>query len=258
MSAGTKVTVAIVVLFVAVLGIYYGFGGPGPTGLAPTDVLPPAEHDPGSVEPALVQEPMAAVAVDVPGRSIEETLWPQGGPAVTEDVLASGPLSVEDPWVLRAPTLMPEPETQLLRIQTGGARTVEYIVQEDDSLWTIADQWFGDATRWQEIADANPAINPDRLRVGQKIQLPSHQPDSGAVALNRAAALPAARTTTKTSGAGDTAYYTVRSGDTLSTIAHTRYRNASRWREIFDANRAAIGWDPDKLKVGMKLKMPAK
>lgn len=258
MSAGTKVTVAIVVLFVAVLGIYYGFGGPGPTGLAPTEVLPPAEQDPGLPEPAIVQEPTGAVAVGMLGKSIEETLWPQGGPAIADDVVPADPLNVEDPWVLRAPTLMPEPETQLLRVEAGGARTVEYVVQEDDSLWTIAAHWFGDATRWQEIADTNPAINPDRLRVGQKLQLPSHQPGAGAVALNRAAAVPATGTTTKTRAAGETAYYTVRSGDTLSTIAHARYRNGARWREIYDANRAAIGWDPDRLKVGMKLKMPAK
>lgn len=253
MSAGTKVTVAIVVLFAAVLGVYYGFGGPGSAGLTPAEVLPPAEQDPDSpaVEPAVVQDPTGAVAVGLLGQSIEETLWPQGGPTVANDV------QVEDPWVLRAPTLMPEPEARPVQA-AGGARTVEYVVQEDDSLWTIAAQWFGDATRWQEIAEANPAINPDRLRVGQKLQLPSHQPDAGAVALNRAVAVPAAPTTGKARPAAGDAYYTVRRGDTLSTIAQARYHNGSRWREIYDANRTAIGWDPDRLKVGMRLRMPAK
>lgn len=255
MSAGTKVTVAIVVLFVAVLGVYYGFGGPGSTELTPTEVLPPAEQDPDSpaVEPAISQEPTGAVAVGVLGQSIEEILWPQGGPSVADDVQQAAaqpqdPQALQDPWVLRAPTLMPEPETEPVQA-AAGPRTVEYVVQEDDSLWTIAAKWFGDATRWQEIADTNPAINPDRLRVGQKLQLPSHQPDAGAVALNRAVAVAAP------AGIG---YYTVRRGDTLSTIAQARYRSASRWREIYEANRAAIGWDPDRLTVGMRLRMPAK
>jgi len=253
MSAGTKVTVAIVVLFAVVLGIYYGFGGPGSAGLTPMEVLPPAEQDPDSVavEPAVAQDPTGAVAVDLLGQSIEETLWPQGGPTVADDVQA------EDPWVLRAPTLMPEPEAQPVQA-AGGVRTVEYVVQEDDSLWTIAAHWFGDATRWQEIARNNPAINPDRLRVGQKLQLPAHQPDGRTVALNRAVAVPTAPATGKARSVAGDAYYTVRSGDTLSTIAQTLYRQGSRWRDIYDANRTAIGWDPDRLKVGMRLRIPAK
>ena len=46
MSAGTKVTVAIVVSFVVVLGIYYGFGGPNGLPTGSSEVMPPAEDDP--------------------------------------------------------------------------------------------------------------------------------------------------------------------------------------------------------------------
>jgi nucleoid-associated protein YgaU len=49
----------------------------------------------------------------------------------------------------------------------------------------------------------------------------------------------------------------VRSGETLSGIAKHYYGAASQWRRIFDANRDQIE-DPDRIRVGWKLKIPAK
>jgi len=172
------------------------------------------------------------------------------------DVTVQPIFEANDPWVLRAPSLMPEPETALTRTQTsvGPAQTVEYLVQENDSMWTIADQWFGDPTRWQEIARANPNINPDRLRVGQRLRLPA-QKTAGPVGLNRAVDLKRS-SPAPVPGTAQRTYHTVRSGDTLSTIAQKHYHSGSQWRAIYDANRSAIGWDPNRLKVGMRLVIP--
>jgi len=49
--------------------------------------------------------------------------------------------------------------------------------------------------------------------------------------------------------------YVVRAGDTLRSIAVSTYGNEARWREIYRANRAAIG-DPDVLVVGTTLTIP--
>ena len=126
MTAATKVTVAIVVLFAAVLGIYYGFGGPGGAGLAPSELLPPAEAEPGNdtgPNPGLdtagvdaVMDGRAPATNDTSlAQSIEEALWAQGG-ATTTGVLGSDSVTAvtqpDDPWVLRAPTLLPEPEAR--------------------------------------------------------------------------------------------------------------------------------------------------
>ncbi|MEE8458659.1 MAG: LysM peptidoglycan-binding domain-containing protein [Phycisphaerales bacterium] len=263
MSAGTKVTVAIVVLFAVVLGVYYGFGGPD--GRLPAALLPPAEEDP-FVEPRstdpLVQDAGRAKDGDL-ARSIEEALWSQGG-ATTENNAATGVLGSDavsavtqpdDPWVLRAPTLMPEPEARPLGAGTPRSpRTVEYIVQPGDSMWTIARRWYGDGIRWREIANGNPEINPERLNVGQRLQLPARD-DTRTVGLNRSVSIPATRAMTPVP-AGTGRQYTVLAGDTLSTIAEDQYRSESRWREIYQANRTAIGGNPDRLKVGMKLRIP--
>jgi 5'-nucleotidase len=52
--------------------------------------------------------------------------------------------------------------------------------------------------------------------------------------------------------------YEVQSGDTLLSIAEQVYGDATKWRPIYDANKDTIGSDPDKLKLGMKLKIPPK
>ncbi|WP_019503839.1 LysM peptidoglycan-binding domain-containing protein [Pleurocapsa sp. PCC 7319] len=52
--------------------------------------------------------------------------------------------------------------------------------------------------------------------------------------------------------------YTVQSGDTLEKIALKFYGDGSEksWRKIYDANRVALGSDPNQLKVGMVLVIP--
>ena len=64
-------------------------------------------------------------------------------------------------------------------------------------------------------------------------------------------------TTTTASDAGSTDYE-VASGDTLLSIADKTLGDQTQWRRIYDANKDTIGSDPDKLKVGMKLKIPPK
>ncbi|MFN3430726.1 MAG: LysM peptidoglycan-binding domain-containing protein, partial [Candidatus Sericytochromatia bacterium] len=52
------------------------------------------------------------------------------------------------------------------------------------------------------------------------------------------------------------AAYTVRPGDTLSAIAARTLGSASRWRELYELNRVAVGPNPGALKVGTRLRMP--
>jgi nucleoid-associated protein YgaU len=63
-------------------------------------------------------------------------------------------------------------------------------------------------------------------------------------------------TTASQTAGGDS--YTVQSGDTLATIAQQYYGDPTQWRRIYDANKDAIGDDPDKLKLGTKLTIPPK
>ena len=52
------------------------------------------------------------------------------------------------------------------------------------------------------------------------------------------------------------ATYTVKAGDTLSSIAKAHLGNANAYPKIFEANRDQLS-DPDKIKPGQVLKIPS-
>jgi nucleoid-associated protein YgaU len=52
--------------------------------------------------------------------------------------------------------------------------------------------------------------------------------------------------------------YTVAEGDTLATIAEKVYGDSSLWRPIYEANRSAIGENPDNVRIGTTLRIPPK
>lgn len=50
--------------------------------------------------------------------------------------------------------------------------------------------------------------------------------------------------------------HTVAKGDTLYGLARSYYGDHRRWKEIYEANRAAIGGNPNQIRVGQKLIIP--
>lgn len=50
--------------------------------------------------------------------------------------------------------------------------------------------------------------------------------------------------------------YVVKSGDSLAKIAKRELGSSSKWQAIYKLNKATIGADPNKIKVGQKLVMP--
>ncbi|WP_375416967.1 LysM peptidoglycan-binding domain-containing protein [uncultured Hymenobacter sp.] len=62
-------------------------------------------------------------------------------------------------------------------------------------------------------------------------------------------------TPTTSTATGDT--YTVVSGDSLSKIAKNHYGDAAKWHQIYEANKATIGSNPDLIEVGQVLTLPS-
>lgn len=121
-----------------------------------------------------------------------------------------------------------------------------YTVKEGDSIASIWRSISGSERGWEKLLAANPGVDPSRLKIGQVLKVP----DAGA-ATTAASAAPAKAPT----GAGS---YTVESGDTLSRVAAKTLGDSKRWKEIFEANREALGNDPGSLQVGQVLKIPGK
>jgi LysM repeat protein len=120
-------------------------------------------------------------------------------------------------------------------VPVAPAAPQEYTVLKGDSFFTIAKK-FNVTTK--QIQDANPTVQPTKLQIGQKLQIPA----------------PVAPTSTAAPTAPDAnaaEVYTVKSDDTLTKIAADHHTTVK-------AIRAANNLATDKIKVGQKLKMPPK
>lgn len=71
--------------------------------------------------------------------------------------------AAEEPAAEEAAHAEPEPEPE-------PART--YTVESGDTLWAIAEQFYGDGSKYQIIADASGISNPDLIQPGQVLTIP--------------------------------------------------------------------------------------
>jgi nucleoid-associated protein YgaU len=81
--------------------------------------------------------------------------------------------SVPEPEVTTAPdesVPAPAPPGEPEPAPEPAART--YTVEAGDTLWTIAERFYGDGARYQAIADASGISNPDLVQAGQILTIP--------------------------------------------------------------------------------------
>jgi LysM repeat protein len=57
-------------------------------------------------------------------------------------------------------------------IANTGGDDQAYTIKSGDNLSTIAKRFYGQASKYPEVAKANGIDNPDHIRVGQQINLP--------------------------------------------------------------------------------------
>ena len=99
--------------------------------------------------------------------------------------------------------------------------SISYTVQEGDTLWKIAEKYYGSGAYWEKIYQDNSGVisNPDKIYAGQVLVIhltaisnPMQEQDPNLT------------------------YYTVKSGDSLWKIAQQFYGHGWHWRKIFMAN----------------------
>ena len=113
--------------------VLYGFDGPAWSSNTQTDEAPPPPPVAESAEPQVVP---AAVEETAPAPAPEPAAPPPPPP----------------------PPPPPAPRT--------------YTVVSGDTLWAIAERFYGDGSKYQQIADASGVPNPDLIHPGQVLTIP--------------------------------------------------------------------------------------
>ena len=119
------------------------------------------------------------------------------------------------------------------------ANPTDYVIVKGDNFSTIAKKFHVSV---KALLDANPSVEPTKLKIGQSIHVPAAP---ATTAPNAGTAL--ASTNDSTSGQ----MYTVKSGDSLTKIA-------SEFGVTVKALRSENSLKTDKIVVGQKLKIPGK
>ncbi len=171
---------------------------------------------------------------------------------------------------------MTPPVQTAQRTQTGPAfQEKTYVVQEgDNNLAKISKKFYGEQegnrlVNINRIYEANKDTlkSPDKIFVGQKIVIPQPAPavepqpsnvSGGSAVRNVISVGPASTNRTNNNSRTDTGrWYVVKEDDSLWKISAEQLGNGARFEEISKLNTDVLN-DKNKLKPGMKLRLPAK
>jgi LysM repeat protein len=150
------------------------------------------------------------------------------------------PLDTNPPVVVPPVPTNPAPVVFVPPVVTAGT---EYVVVKGDTLGKIARK---NGVKLKALEDANPTVKATKMKVGDKIMIPA---GTGTTAPATAGTSTGADMNSGATGSGET--YTVKSGDTLTKIAKA---NGTTVKQIESENNLTT----TKIKVGQKLKIPAK
>ncbi len=140
----------------------------------------------------------------------------------------------------------------------------KYVVQPNDNYWTICEKVYGAGAFFKALQQYNGGLGPSaaRLQVGEVVEVPPTtvlRQKFGELCPKPRREQAASRMQPVSAGprqcAGAT-IYTVEQGDTLFDIARHQLGKASRWIEIYDMNREALGDDFHYLRPGTELVIP--
>jgi len=219
-------------------------GPPTATPMRPRPVVkPPATHQPRPPMP-LRTGPSKAL-VEATRNNVRPTSTPNRSIKRTGRTAASGrPATVATKPAVSWPT--------------------RHKISAGDTLSDISLRYYSTSAQVEHILRANPNIkNPKTLKIGDILIIPAPAPVVQVKTADKTRSNPA-RPLVGEQRVGDSGHsatptgrrYRVRRGDTLYRIARKMLGNPSRWKEIYDRNRAVIGKDPLRLKPGMLLMLP--
>jgi nucleoid-associated protein YgaU len=100
----------------------------------------------------------------------------QAGPLAAQSAAGGRPtIVISTASAAPAASVVPSPSAPIAVPSEVAATSTEYVVQPGDTLRSIAEDQYGDASQWPRIYDANRDVigpNPDALVAGTKLVIP--------------------------------------------------------------------------------------
>ncbi len=234
---------------------------------APAGIVIPRDSQPLEISQGVT---MAAAEPGIVGRAIEgftnsvhatnwteaPTLIAPAGPTI-HDLFE--PVSPQTATIGATPTRatptrpVPEPEQRTASNPSTNFRT--HTVVENDSLYRLAARYLGDGNKWPQLQklNADQLGDSEDIRVGMVLRIAPADPAPARTAAP-ASKPPASNTAAKPEPAR-TREYVVLKGDNLGKISVKLLGTSRRMDEIVKLNNLK---DPDDIRVGQSLKIPAK
>lgn len=157
-------------------------------------------------------------------------------PSLTTDLTSPTPLMTSLPLSLATPS-------ELNTLQPPApALPVQYQVQPGDSLWHIADAFYGSGFKTEELTATNKLTDPDELQVGQIILIPSLETDQ---------TVPIITSDVPT----QPDVYQVQSGDSLWKIAEQQLGSGYKWVDLYRLNQQSVGSNPNLIYPNSRLRL---
>jgi len=181
--------------------------------------------------------------------------WPQILQANSSSIRTPGELRVGMKLVIPAlaePVAATTEKTEPAGPATpAGGRT--YLVRKGDTLIAISRKHYGTPSKWKIILEANRRLLDDArdLRPGMELFIPA----VAGVAISASKAVADKAVLSARMEMPGVKYYDVQKGDTLWTIAQNAYGDASRWKDILEANKDLMKSASD-LRPNMRLILP--
>lgn len=150
---------------------------------------------------------------------------------------------LEDPQQVSEPALPPD-----------RTESIHY-VQEGENLSTIARMHYGDGTYWPILAEVNKdqLIKNNQVSEGTRLIIPKRSDELfNTEWISSKQAVGVNQTPLKRQRGGP---ITVKSGDTLSSLASVHLGNSMKWKHLLQANQDRLD-RPEELQVGMTLRLP--
>lgn len=139
--------------------------------------------------------------------------------------------------------------TSATKFDKSSKSTETHTVRAGDTFAALARIYYGDVRHARRLREANPhVIDSTAMALGVVLNIPDFDDlDDAATQMDIEKPTPVAigPRTCK-----------VREGDSLYGIAREHLASGARWKEIYQLNKAMIGDDPSRLKVGQVLTLP--